>query len=371
MPPVWIDTLPQLNNLLESLMKETVVAVDTESDSLYSYFEKVCLIQFSTSTTDYLVDPLNVDVSCLGVFFEDEGIQKIFHAVEYDLFGLKRDYNFSINNLFDTMIAARMLGWQRFGLATILDDQFEIKLNKRFQKYNWGERPIKQEALDYARMDTHYLLSLRKIQLKQLKQRKLFTEVMDAFQRATLAEQTPKIFNPDDFWRLKGTKNLLPQEQAVLRELFILRDSIARQLDRPPFKVMNNALLFRLIKHPPHNLKELNSIKGVDERIFYQNGEDIIKAIQVGQNVHPPSYPKNDNHRPKPEVVFRYENLRHWRNEFASSRGIAPDVIIDNHALMVIARQNPKTVRSLVKSGALTEWQIQKYGEELLKILKT
>ena len=110
--PVWIDTPRQLEQLIKKLSNELVVAVDTESDSLYSYFEKVCLVQVSTAQTDYLVDPLNVDISRLATFFAASSIQKVFHAAEYDILSLKRDYNFAFVNLFDTMLAAKILGWQ-------------------------------------------------------------------------------------------------------------------------------------------------------------------------------------------------------------------------------------------------------------------
>jgi len=161
--PVWIDTPKGLNQLITTLTNQKVIAVDTESDSLYSYFEKVCLIQFSTSQTDYLLDPLNVDIAPLADLFADPSIEKIFHAAEYDILSLKRDYNFTFVNLFDTMLAARILGWKRYGLGSILEEQFEVKLDKRFQRYNWGQRPLSRQALDYARLDTHYLLRLQNV----------------------------------------------------------------------------------------------------------------------------------------------------------------------------------------------------------------
>ena len=139
--PKWIDTPAALGRLIKTLSRQPLVAVDTESDSLYSYFEKVCLIQFSTSYADYLVDPLSVDVSGLTSFFADSAIQKIFHAAEYDFLSLKRDYGFIFTNLFDTMLAARILGWRRYGLGSLLTEHFGVKLDKRFQRYNWGGGP--------------------------------------------------------------------------------------------------------------------------------------------------------------------------------------------------------------------------------------
>ena len=174
-------------------------------------------------------------------FFADPSIQKVFHAAEYDFLSLKRDYGFTFANLFDTMIAARILGWSRYGLGTLLAEYFDVTMDKRFQRYNWGQRPLSQKALTYARFDTHYLLSLRDIQLTELERRHRLREAMDAFERETHVQPSPKIFDPDDFWRIKGTKDLEPQQQAVLRELYVLRDKIARRIDRPPFKVVNDS----------------------------------------------------------------------------------------------------------------------------------
>ena len=366
---IWIDKPDQLDCLVKNLLNERWVAVDTESDSLYSYFEKVCLVQFSTSRADYLVDPLKADISSLASFFADESIQKIFHAAEYDLISLKRDYNFRFNNLFDTMLAARILGWSHYGLGALLDQWFNIKLNKRFQRYNWGERPLSQEALAYARLDTHYLLPLREIQLNQLKQHNRLQEAMEAFERETHVEPTPKIFNPDDFWRIKGSKDLEPQQQAVLRELFVLRDKIARRINRPPFKIINNSVLLQLAKEQPQNDEDLRHTKGIGGKLLQHNAHDILKSIQVGQTVPPPHHLRH-THRPDEEIINRYETLRQWRNNLAVERGVEPDVIINNNALMDIARHNPKTLANLTKIGVLGDWQCKTYGRTLLKVLK-
>ncbi len=365
---VWVDTPIQLNQLLETLLTEPVVAVDTESDSLYSYFEKVCLIQFSTPKTDYLVDPLNMDVSNLATLFANPQIQKVFHAVEYDLLCLKRDYGFIFHNLFDTMIAARILGWSSYGLGPILEKYFKVKLDKRFQRYNWGKRPLDQNAMDYAHLDTHYLLALREIQLNELQKQNRLREAQDVFKRAILAEPTPKSFNPDDFWRIKGVRDLSPQQQAVLRELFILRDKISRKVNRPPFKVMQNIFLVKLAEEQPQRPEDLRNFGNLGKSQIQHNIPEILKAIQVGQKAPLPNYPHH-NHRLDEDTSMRYESLRQWRNDLAMQRGVEPDVIINNHGLMNIAQQNPQTIKILAETGILSEWQVKNYGEMVLDVL--
>lgn len=366
--PKWIDTPAKLASMIRTLSSEPLVAVDTESDSLYSYFEKVCLIQFSTSRADYLVDPLTVDVSGLASIFADKAVQKIFHAAEYDFLSLKRDYGFSFTNLFDTMLAARILGWKAYGLGPLLAQYFKIRLDKRFQRYNWGQRPLSKKSLDYAYLDTHYLIPLRQIQLEELKKQNRLREAAEAFERLTHIQPNPKIFDPEDFWRIKGSKDLTSQQQAPLRQLFILRDKIARKLDRPPFKVMNDTVLIELAKLQPQNKEALHKFKGLGVKLLQYNAADILKAIKDGQTA-PPPHPTSNNYRPSDSTLTRYETLRQWRNNLATERGVEPDVIISNHILMNIARHNPKTLRTLNRMSILGSWQVETYGESLLKVL--
>lgn len=365
----WIDTRAKLTQLTKILSGESLIAVDTESDSLYSYFEKVCLVQFSTPYSDYLVDPLTVDISSLAPIFADPSIQKVFHAAEYDFLSLKRTYDFSFANLFDTMLAARISGWSHYGLGALLEEQFGVKLDKRFQRYNWGQRPLSKKALNYAHLDTHYLIPLRHILYEELKRQNRLREAAEAFERLTQVQPNAKTFDPDDFWRIKNSKELKPKQQAILRELFILRDKIAQKLDRPAFKIMNDGMLLELAKEQPQSLEELEQIKGVGTKLIYYNGTDLLCAIEKGQTSPPPRYPSND-HRPDDDTLIRYESLRQWRNELAAKRGVEPDVIINNHTLMNIARNNPKTLSKLSKMGVLGDWQCETYGTILLEVLK-
>lgn len=362
----WVNTTRDLLDLIAALTDQPLVAVDTESDSLYSYYEKVCLIQFSIPGTDYLVDPLAVDVSGLAEIFANPAIQKVFHAAEYDFLSLKRDYSFDFINLFDTMLAARILGWAQYGLGPLLQENFGVVLDKRFQRYNWGLRPLSRQALDYAHLDTHYLLPLREIQLEQLQQINRLQEAKEAFDRLTHVEPASRQFDPDGFWRIKHTKDLKPRQHAVLKELYLLRDDIARRLDRPPFKVLTNKVLIELARIQPQTIDQLQDIKGLGSKLVQHNGHEVLHAIQVGQE-SPPPQPVNNHFRPDNLTMARYEILRQWRNEVAAKRGVEPDVIITNNTLMDIARSNPKNLNNLTQLG---EWQRQAYGKSLLSVLQ-
>jgi ribonuclease D len=369
-PYVWIDTPSALNEMLVSLRRSPRVAVDTESDSLYVYFEKVCLIQFSIPGVDYLVDPLAVDVTPIGEIFADARYEKIFHAAEYDILCLKRDYGFTFVNLFDTMIAARVLGWKRYGLGAILQDRFNVRPDNRMQRYNWGIRPLSDEALNYARLDTHFLLPLRELQIAELSAKKRLIEAQQAFQRQTRVEPAPKVFNPNDFWRMRGARDLLPVERAVLRQLYIFRDEYARKLNRPPFKVINDATLVRLAQSRPSDLRSLGRIKGLSYRMSHHAGNGLLEAIAKGLKAPPPSYPHNQRNYPGDETLARYEALRAWRRDVAKARNVEPDVILPNSILMALAKQAPRTAKALAEIEGLDDWQRQTYGKDLLHVLK-
>jgi ribonuclease D len=369
-PCIWVDTQSALKDMLSHLRNIEVVAVDTESDSLYVYYEKVCLIQFSVPGVEYLVDPLAVDVSSLGGLFASARHEKVFHAAQYDIVCLKRDYGFTFANLFDTMIAARVLGWKQFGLGSILKDRFGVELDKRMQRHNWGMRPLSEKALNYARLDTHFLLTLREMQLGELQARNRLVEARQAFQRQTRVEPTLKVFNPDDFWRISGARDLLPLEQAVLRHLYTFRDQYARKLDRPPFKVMNDATLLRLARTRPTDFGSLAQVRGLSRHMRYQAGHRLLEVIAEGLEAPHPSYPRHPNHRPDDETLVRYEALRAWRKRTAETRNVEPGVILPNNALMALAKRAPRTTQALSKIKVLDDWQRETYGDELLEVLK-
>ncbi len=189
--------------------------MDTESNSLHAYRERVCLIQFSTPTDDYLVDAIALpDLSSLAPIFANPDQQKIFHAAEYDVLCLGRDYRFTFSNLFDTMSAARTLGWPQVGLAAILESRFGVTLNKAYQKADWARRPLTPEQIDYARHDTHYLAALRDLQVRELNAAGHWEEAQEDFARlARLPAGVSATTDPMTFWRVKGACDLPPPRQ--------------------------------------------------------------------------------------------------------------------------------------------------------------
>src|SRR5689334_8150940 len=170
--PTWVDTPAALRDMAETLSAQPCIAVDTEANSLHAYRERVCLIQFSIPGADYLVDPLALDdLTYLAPIFADAHIEKIFHAAEYDVIGLHRDFDFVFANIFDTMVAARTLGYAAVGLGSLLAEKFNLDLDKHNQKADWGQRPLSDELVDYARLDTRYLIPLRELLEAELREK--------------------------------------------------------------------------------------------------------------------------------------------------------------------------------------------------------
>lgn len=367
--PVAITTPAQLEMLLETLLGQPVVAVDTESNSLYTYQERVCLIQFSISGADYVVDPLaGLDLSSLADLFVDDGIQKIFHAAEYDVMCLKRDFGFRFANLFDTMWAGRILGWPRVGLGDVLKETFEVQTKKRYQRYNWGKRPLEPEALTYASIDTHYLLDLRRLQADALMEQGYWEEAREIFDQVAASEPSWQTFDPEGFWRVKGAHDLAGDECAVLRELWIWRDNEARRRDRPHFKVLTDHALLLLARASPRKLEDLIGVDGLKPYHVRRYGRRILQAVGRGMCAPVPRSPPPPPRRPDVEVA-RFRALRAWRKQVADGRGVENDVIVGNAVLWALAKQNPGSLADLKGIEGLGSWRRGVYGEAILEIL--
>jgi ribonuclease D len=372
LPPTLVNTPDALDEMLYRLMAFPVVAVDTESNSLYAYNERVCLIQFSAPGQDYLVDPLALeDLSKLGPIFADPEIVKVFHAAEYDVMVLRRDFRFRFVHLFDTMIASRIVGWSSYGLATLLQERFGVQTNKRMQRTNWGSRPLSVEQMEYARLDTHFLLSLRDKLLDELEEQDRVEEARAAFERVAESQWRKKGFDPDDFWRIKGTNDLDDEGLAILHELYLYRDQRAQELDRPPFKVMNDSVLIKLSKEAPRSFAELGRTKGLPRRVSSRERRSLLDVIEVGRHASVPVRPQRDRReRPDDEALDRYEALRGWRRTRAEARGVEPDVVLSNRILRILADQNPNSLEQLDELGILNDWERDEYGRQVVTLLR-
>lgn len=367
--PVWVDSDIALERMVSELQKYAMLGVDTESNSLHAYHERVCLIQFSTPTTDYLLDPFQFDnLDLLAPLFANPSIEKIFHAAEYDVICLKRDYGFTFTNLFDTMLAARILGMQAVGLASILEAEFGISVDKKYQRANWGKRPIPQALREYARMDTHYLISLR----NKLQAGLVASGLQDLAQEdfARMARVIPSEERNEDNWRISGCQHLDAVQRAVLHDLWYYRDRFAKKLDLPLFKVFSNQVLLDISTQLPRSRQELQQIKGITNRVADRHAEGLLHAVEAGLHSAPIARKNHCCTKPSDAYLQRIDMLRKWRRKLGLQLKVESDVILPRDSLEKIAAANPTTMDELTSLMEDVPWRLQQFGVQILENLE-
>jgi ribonuclease D len=367
--PILITRQSSLRQLSERLAGEALLAVDTESNSLYAYQEQVCLIQFSTTQEDFLVDPLALnDLSLLAPLFADAKIEKVFHAAEYDLISMKRDFGFSFANLFDTMLAARILGWEEVGLGSILKTEFEVQLNKRYQRANWGKRPLPADMLNYARLDTHYLIPLRFRLKSELKAQGRWQLAEEDFNRLRHVNGRDPSDQPEACWRVRGAFDLSANQAAILQELCNYREQIARSINQPVFKVLSDQSLLAVAVAAPTDLEGLQHAARLSERQFERYGRGLLSAVQRGLRAEPLWPPRQP--RPDEAYLARLDALREWRKRTGQQWGVNSDVILPRDLLYALASVNQPSPTELSAILTQTPYRLEHFGDQILSVLK-
>ena len=365
-PPVWVDQPAALERLARNLLSQSRLAVDTESNSLYAYQEQVCLIQFSTPKTDFLLDPLDLtDLSPLAPLFADPKIEKVFHAVEYDLICLKRDFSFEVLNIFDTMQSARILGYPLVGLDSLLALKFNLKVDKRYQKADWAYRPLTPEMLNYARLDTHYLLQLLDLLQVELEAAGRWELAREEFVRMAKLNGNGKPDVPP-WQRVSGAQKLDSRQLAILKELCDWRDRTAKHLARPAFKVVDDKRLAAIALSGLERSSDLEGLLTDYQRRRF--GTEIVRAVKRGQEASPVSRPRPV--RPKQAYINRANALGQWRKQLGKKLHMESDIILPKGWMQVIAEQDPRSLEELAALMPDSPWRLTNFGEQILKAIR-
>jgi ribonuclease D len=365
-----------LAELARHLARQPRVAFDTESDNLYHYRERVCLIQVATPEQTWLIDPLAVDdMQPLGAVFASPEVEKIFHGADYDLACLKRDFRFKFTRLFDTMIAAQLLGRDGWGLAALAREELGVTLPKTSQRADWSRRPLSDEMQRYAADDVNYLIALRDrlaAALDSVDRLHWLQEECETLCRRTRPHRGNSA-NGDAYLRIKGAKKLAPRELARLRELYHVRDGWARRLDRPAFKVIGNGTLLQLACSRPTCDDEMLRVRGMSRRVIDRLGRDVLQALAKADTLAPEELPQvpSQPRRPRlPGMLARIDGLRAWRRRKAAQRKLDAGVLLSQNLIKLLAAANPRTPEELRDVEGLREWRVDAFGSELLDVLQ-
>ena len=354
------------------------VALDTEADSLHNYYEKVCLIQLAVAGENYIVDPLaGLDLSRFFKALEKKQI--ILHGADYDLRMLRSSFHFQPEGrIFDTMLAAQLLGHERLGLAALVKHFFDVTLTKHGQKFNWSLRPLPLAKLVYASDDTRYLEPLADYLLEGLRElgrEEWHRETCDALVLSTRKDRAPG--DPEDIWRIKGLKSFSRKELAFVRSLWHWREKEAQKTNTPPFKIMGNALLQEVAlwihSHPEQTVdrgpKLPRNCKG-------KRMDALNKAVRVARSLPEDQWPALKRKKGRQYVPFstreiaQLDALRSACSRIAAKLGITASVLAPRSSLEAIVREKPGTMEEIMRSGRITRWQAGLLAPDIERVLK-
>ena len=361
----WIENENGLKTLSGRLRSCEWAAIDSESNSGFVYEEQLCLLQLNLGDELWVVDltALPGGKSALDVVrgsLESASPRIILHGGEFDVGCLKRDYEISLKGVWDTQQAASFLGWEKTGYGAVVEEICGVTLAKDFARYDWGKRPLDPAPLGYALDDVAYLprVGLRLFELVQ--EADLLEEVEIANQ---VVEEAPWNggFQTDGAWNLKGARQLTAEGRSILSSLYTWRDSIARRLDLPPGRVVNNANLVALSRNPATTLQDLKRL-GVSSRVRSEFAAELLQRIAEARRQPALPVESRRRERPDPEMRRRGDRLKAWRRQEAARRGVPLQVVLPVAAMRHLQRNGAGDLPSVPQLGSK---RIELYGEEL------
>ncbi|MDP9206839.1 MAG: ribonuclease D [Gemmatimonadota bacterium] len=380
MPPaatdsaLYLDKPDAVERFLTDISDIKELALDTEGASFHRFLDRIYLLQISTRDRSAIIDPLPIGSPArLGDLLQSNGVEVVFHDADYDLRLLHQDYGWHVTNIFDTRIASQLLGIKSFGLAALLEQFFDVKLDKKHQRADWSMRPLTPDMLEYAAQDTRYLLQLKDHMKADLGRRERLHWAQEEFARleGTRWEAEESM---EGFLRLKGARDLSRRELAVLREVANWRDTVAAALDRATFRVMGNETLFELARRTPRSVSELAAIKGMPKGMIERAGGEIVAAVRRGIEVPEaelPKFPKGQRWNKDRDFDEKVARLKSVRDAAATRLDLDPGVLCSRERLENVARSAAKSVEELAAVPDLRRWQIEEMGDGFIAALST
>ena len=371
-PLDYLDTTADVDAFMASIATSHAIALDTEGASFHRFVDRIYLLQLSTDERSAIIDPLPIGTpAALGAMLEDPAVEVVFHDADYDLRLLHQDYGWRITNIFDTRIAAQLLGIPAFGLAALLEKYFGLKVDKKHQRADWSMRPLTPDMLEYAAQDTRHLLELRDLLHGELEHKGRWAWAAEEFSRLTGTRWEPE--DPgSSFLRMKGARDLSRRELARLKELVQWRDGVAAQLDRSTFRVVNNDVLFDMARSGATARDQLAAIKGMPRGMLERQSAEMLAVIARGDAVSEgdlPRFPKSARWDKDPEFDGKVSKLKTVRDEAAKRLAIDPGVLCSRERMEAVARRAPQTLAELDEVKELRRWQVAEMGEEFVRAM--
>src|SRR6266480_2583343 len=379
MPPartesaLYLDQAAEVDRFLDQISDVTELALDTEGASFHRFLDRIYLLQISTRERSAIIDPLPIGSPAkLGQLLQSNDVEVVFHDADYDLRLLHQDYGWHVTKIFDTRIASQLLGIKSFGLAALLEQFFDVKLDKKHQRADWSMRPLTPDMLEYAAQDTRYLLQLKDHMTSELQRRGRLHWAEEEFARleGTRWEAEEEM---EGFLRLKGARDLTRRELAVLREVANWRDTVAAALDRATFRVLGNEVLLDLARRTPRSISELSAIKGMPKGMIERAGGDITAAIRRGMEAPEaelPKFPRGQRWNKDRDFDDKVARLKSVRDAAATRLELDPGVLCSRERLENIARSSARTIEELAAVPDLRRWQIEEMGEGFIRALQ-
>jgi ribonuclease D len=358
----WVEQTAELREVVAGIGGGPL-AVDTEADSFHHYREKVCLIQLSFGRSDVLVDTLSgVDLSVLGGVLADDGVRKILHGADYDVRMLRRDCGLTIRGLFDTMVAARLVGERAFGLSALLDKHLGVRHDKRHQRADWSRRPLPPELVSYAVLDTRHLATVAGMLESRLASLGREAWAEEEFRRVERVRWDEDRREGEIWLRVKGVRALDRRQMAVARELADLRERTARARDVPPFRILRDEVMLELIRAGTEGrLRPLAGMRGLPREWRGGSGARALQAaiergLRIPAEACPKPPPQERRARPSREAERRLRRLCRERDRIAARVGLEPAVLAPRALLESVAAQVDRG-RPLEDLPDLRRWQ--------------
>lgn len=371
-PLVYLDESGEVDRFVDEIRGVREIAVDTEGASFHRYVDRIYLLQLTTGEQSAIIDPLSIGKpEGLGQLMEDPSVQVVFHDADYDLRLLRQDYGWLTRNVFDTRIAAQLIGLRSFGLAALLERYFGVKLDKKHQRADWSRRPLSEDMLAYASQDTRWLLQLRDRISETLAEKSRMAWAQEEF--GLLEQVRWETENSEDsFMRMKGARDLTRRQLALLRELVRWRDEVSSELDRATFRVVGNEALLEIARRAPRSKDDLSRIKGMPRAMLENRHKEILSAVREGLAVPEaslPRFPRAPRWERDPDYEARVARLKAVRDQAALDLDLDPGVLCSRDRLEAVARRNPKSLEELAEVKELRDWQREVLGERFLAVL--